>query len=92
MVECVSIGQVVRFAIHPASWQSEQRTAAAGLYLAEPDILQHIPTDRAFDWEEHLLPLLVAQDQAVYGQLVDQPVVDIRTPAAYERVKDTGLA
>lgn len=80
MVECASDGRVRRFVERPATWQSEQRTATTRLSLAEPDVLRHIPDDRPFDWEEHLLPLLIAAGEAVYGQLADGQVTDLRTP------------
>jgi len=92
MVECESGGRVLRFVQHPATWLSEQRTAAIGLYIAEPAVLDHIPTDRPFDWEDHLLPLLVARGDAVFGQILDGPVLDICRSGVYDSVKDAGLA
>ena len=82
----------MRFVQHPATWLSEERTAAIGLYIAEPAVLDHIPADRPFEWEDHLLPLLVARGEAVYGQILDGPVLDVGRPGVYERVKDAGLA
>jgi mannose-1-phosphate guanylyltransferase/phosphomannomutase len=91
MVECASTGMVVRFVLRPATWSSEQRTMAPGLYITEPAVLAHIPNDRRFDWEEHLVPLLVAQREPVYAQLLDGQVADLRVPHAYEEFKDTGV-
>ena len=90
VVECESGGKVIRFVRHPAQWLSEQRTVATGLYLVEPAVLEQIPTDRPFDLEDHLLPLLVTAGDAIYGQLVDGPVANIGTAGTHERVKDTG--
>jgi NDP-sugar pyrophosphorylase family protein len=81
MVECESDGKVARLVQHPAHWPSEQRTAAAGLYLMEPAVLEYIPADRTFDWEEHLLPLLVTGSAPIYGQLVDGSVLDMTSGA-----------
>ena len=91
MVECDSSGGVVRFAVKPATWASEQRTASAGIFIAEPAALDYIPDDRVFDWDDHLLPLLVAEGQPVYAQLVDGGIVDVGKASEYERVRATGL-
>jgi NDP-sugar pyrophosphorylase family protein len=91
MVECDSSGGVVRFAVKPATWTSAQRTASAGIFIAEPAALDYIPDDRVFDWEDHLLPLLVAEEQPIYAQLVDGNIVDIGKASEYERVRATGL-
>ncbi len=77
MVECDSMGEVNNFLVRPATWTSEQRTASAGLYIAEPEVFDHIPDDRRFDWEEHLFPLLVAGDHPLYGQILDGTVVEL---------------
>lgn len=90
MVECASSGEVRRFAIRPATWPSEQRTCAAGLYVAEHAVLERIPAERAFDWEEHLLPLLVAQREPVYAQLLDGSIVDLGRPDEYAAVRPSG--
>ena len=82
MVECDSMGGVVRFAVNPQSWTREQRTASAGIFVVEPEVLAHIPDDRLFNWEEHLLPLLVARGDLVYAQLLDGAVVDMNVPDA----------
>ena len=91
MVECDSSGGVVRFAVKPATWAGEQRTASAGIFIAEPAVLDYIPDDRVFDWDDHLLPLLVAEGQPVYAQLVDGGIVDVGKASEYERVRATGL-
>jgi NDP-sugar pyrophosphorylase family protein len=71
MIACNSLGKVTSVVAEPAEWWNDQRTAAIGLYLVEPPVLARIPEDREFDWELHLLPLLVAQGEAVFAQLVD---------------------
>ncbi len=76
MVECDSMGSVIRFAVHPANWTSEQHTASIGMYLVEPSVLATVPGDRPFDWEEHVLPLLVTGGERIFGQLVDGVVTE----------------
>lgn len=92
MVACDSAGRVVRFVEKPAHWNDEQRTANAGVYIVEPEVLQHIPADRPCDWGHDMFPLLIAQGAALYAQMLDGTVIDIGTPAAYERIKEYGLS
>ena len=91
MIACDSAGRVVRFTEKPASWNHEQRTANAGVYIVEPEVLQHVPTDRPSDWGHDIFPLLIAQGAPLYAQLLDGTVIDIGTHAAYEQIKEHGL-
>lgn len=91
MIACDSAGRVVRFVEKPASWNDEQRTANAGVYIVEPEVLHHVPDDRPSDWGNDLFPLLIAQGAPLYAQLLDGTVIDIGTPAAYEQIKERGL-
>lgn len=92
MVALDSAGKLTRFAEKPAQWPNDQRTANAGVYIVEPSALDLVPDDRPSDWGHDILPLLIAQGEPVYGQLVDGPLVDIGSIEVYERVRDRGLA
>ncbi len=76
MVECDSAGAVVRLAVHPTTWTDERRTASAGIFVVEPEVLARIPDDRPFDWESHLFPVLVADGDPIFAQLLGGTVVD----------------
>lgn len=91
MVALDSAGKLVRFAEKPAHWPPDQRTANAGIYIVESEALDHIPADRPSDWGADIFPLLISQGAPIYGQLVDGQLIDIGTPAIYERIKNTGL-
>ncbi|HEX6292379.1 MAG TPA: nucleotidyltransferase family protein [Herpetosiphonaceae bacterium] len=91
MIACDSSGRVVRFVEKPAEWSDAQMTSNAGVYIVEPEALQHVPADRPSDWGHDLFPLLLAAGLPIYAQLLDGAVIDIGTLAAYEQVKDTGL-
>jgi NDP-sugar pyrophosphorylase family protein len=92
MIACDSAGRVVRFVEKPASWNDEQRTANAGVYIVEPEVLQHVPADRPSDWGHDIFPLLIAQGAPLYAQLLDGTVIDIGTHAAYKQIKERGLS
>jgi len=87
MVELDSAGKLRRFVEKPAHWPEDQRSANAGIYIVEPEVLQHIPADRPSDWGHNILPLLIANGAPVYGQLVEGQLVDIGTHAIYERLR-----
>jgi mannose-1-phosphate guanylyltransferase len=91
MIACDSSGRVLRFVEKPASWNAEQRTANAGIYIVEPELVQQIPADRPCDWGHDLFPLLIAQGAPIYAQLLNGTVIDIGTTAVYERIKEHGL-
>ena len=92
MIACDSAGKVLRFVEKPARWDDEQRTSNAGVYIVEPEVLQHVPADRPSDWGHDIFPLLIAQEAPLYAQLLDGTVIDIGTPAAYEQIKERGLS
>lgn len=91
VVECDSVGRIQRWTAQVERWPSEQRTVNTGLYVAEPRVLEQLRTDQPLAWESEFLPLLVAQGEQIYGQLIDGNLVAVNTAAAYEMIKATGL-
>jgi len=90
MVE-VEDGRVLRFVEKPQAWPADQRTANAGVYIAEPDVLGWIPRDRASDWGQDVFPALLAAKQAVMATTVAGRVIDIGTPEVYARLRESGF-
>jgi mannose-1-phosphate guanylyltransferase / phosphomannomutase len=60
-------GRVERFLEKPSWGQVFSDTINTGLYVLEPEVLQHIPTDRSFDFSKELFPLLLEMGRPIYG-------------------------
>jgi len=46
-------------------------TINTGIYLLEPSVLEHIPTDRSFDFSKNLFPLLLDAHAPLYGHIAE---------------------
>jgi mannose-1-phosphate guanylyltransferase/phosphomannomutase len=60
-------GRVERFLEKPSWGQVFSDTINTGIYVLEPEVLEHVPTDRPFDFSKELFPLLLEQGQPIYG-------------------------
>ncbi|MGN6798152.1 MAG: nucleotidyltransferase family protein, partial [Gaiellaceae bacterium] len=52
-------GKVERFLEKPSWGQVFSDTINTGIYVLEPEVLEHVPTDRPFDFSKELFPLLL---------------------------------
>ena len=55
----------------------------AGVYVLEPQVLEHVPAGQPSSFERHLFPSLLASGAAVYGYEVHGYWRDLGTPIAY---------
>jgi mannose-1-phosphate guanylyltransferase / phosphomannomutase len=62
-----SDGRVERFLEKPSWSQVFSDTINTGIYVLEPEVLRHIPTDRPFDFSKELFPLLLEMGRPIYG-------------------------
>jgi NDP-sugar pyrophosphorylase family protein len=85
MIEVDSAGRVLRFVEKPAVWTGGN-VANAGVYVCEPAVLEYIPPGNS-DFGHHIIPALLAAGAAVYGHAANGYLLDIGTPAAYERAQ-----
>ncbi len=60
-------GKVERFLEKPSWGQVFSDTINTGIYVLEPEVLRHIPTDRPFDFSKELFPLLLEMGRPIYG-------------------------
>ena len=60
-------GRVERFLEKPSWGQVFSDTINTGVYVLEPEVLQHVPTDRPFDFSKELFPLLLEMGRPIYG-------------------------
>jgi mannose-1-phosphate guanylyltransferase / phosphomannomutase len=70
-------GRVERFLEKPSWSQVFSDTINTGIYVLEPEVLRHIPTDRPFDFSKELFPLLLEMGRPLYGYVFDDYWQDI---------------
>jgi mannose-1-phosphate guanylyltransferase / phosphomannomutase len=60
-------GRVERFLEKPSWSQVFSDTINTGIYVLEPEVLEHVPTDRPYDFSKELFPLLLEMGRPIYG-------------------------
>jgi mannose-1-phosphate guanylyltransferase / phosphomannomutase len=70
-------GKVERFLEKPSWSQVFSDTINTGIYVLEPEVLRHIPTDRPFDFSKELFPLLLEMGRPMYGYVFEDYWQDI---------------
>jgi mannose-1-phosphate guanylyltransferase/phosphomannomutase len=60
-------GRVERFLEKPSWGQVFSDTINTGVYVLEPEVLDHVPADRPFDFSKELFPLLLEMGRPIYG-------------------------
>jgi mannose-1-phosphate guanylyltransferase/phosphomannomutase len=64
-------GRVERFLEKPSWGQVFSDTINTGIYVLEPEVLRHVPTDRGYDFSKELFPLLLEMGRPIYGCVCD---------------------
>jgi mannose-1-phosphate guanylyltransferase/phosphomannomutase len=64
-------GRIERFLEKPSWGQVFSDTINTGIYVVEPEVLRHIPTDRPYDFSKELFPLLLEMGRPLYGFVLD---------------------
>jgi mannose-1-phosphate guanylyltransferase/phosphomannomutase len=70
-------GRIERFLEKPSWGQVFSDTINTGIYVLEPEVLRHIPTDRPYDFSKELFPLLLEMGRPLYGCVFDEYWQDI---------------
>ena len=64
-------GRVERFLEKPSWGQVFSDTINTGIYVIEPEVMRHVPTDRPFDFSKELFPLLLEMGRPIYGAVCE---------------------
>lgn len=64
-------GRVQRFLEKPGPAEVFSDTINTGIYLIEPDVLNHVPVRRSFDFANDLFPALMEKDIPIYGYVAE---------------------
>ena len=86
VVETDSDERVKRFIEKPSPDRVTTHWINAGVYLLEPEVLEHVPTNTHYMFETGLFPLLLQLGQPVYGYPFSDYWLDMGTPGKYLRL------
>lgn len=84
-------GRVERFLEKPSWGQVFSDTINTGIYVLEPEVLRHIPTDRPYDFSKELFPLLLEMGRPMYGFVLDGYWQDIGNLDQYRQANFDAL-
>jgi mannose-1-phosphate guanylyltransferase / phosphomannomutase len=84
-------GRVERFLEKPSWGQVFTDTINTGIYVLDPEVLPHIPTDRPFDFSKELFPLLLEMGRPIYGYVADGYWQDIGNLDQYRQANFDAL-
>src|SRR5580692_8005413 len=84
-------GRIERFLEKPSWGQVFSDTINTGIYVIEPEVLRHVPTDRPFDFSTDLFPLLLEMGRPLYGFVCDGYWQDIGNLDQYRQANFDAL-
>src|SRR5258708_714539 len=84
-------GRVERFLEKPSWGQVFSDTINTGIYVLEPEVLNHVPTDRPYDFSKELFPLLLEMGRPLYGFVLDGYWQDIGNLDQYRQANFDAL-
>jgi len=84
-------GRVERFLEKPSWGQVFSDTINTGIYVCEPEILRHVPSDRPYDFSKELFPLLLDMGRPLYGHVCDGYWQDIGNLDQYRQANFDAL-
>jgi mannose-1-phosphate guanylyltransferase/phosphomannomutase len=66
-------------------------TINTGIYVLEPEVLKHVPTDRPYDFSKELFPLLLEMGRPIYGYVCEGYWQDIGNLDQYRQANFDAL-
>lgn len=76
-------GKIVKFLEKPGWGEVFSDTINTGVYMMEPEVLDHIPSDREFDFSKELFPALLSGGKPLFGYHSKEYWRDIGDPDSY---------
>jgi NDP-sugar pyrophosphorylase family protein len=83
VLELAADGRVERFLEKPAPEETDSHLVNAGILMLDPQVLQRIPPDTFFSFEQGLLPTMVKEHEALYGHFDGGYWLDTGRPQHY---------
>jgi mannose-1-phosphate guanylyltransferase/phosphomannomutase len=84
-------GRIERFLEKPSWGQVFSDTINTGIYVLEPEVLEHIPDDQPYDFSKELFPLLLEMGRPLYGHVCDGYWQDIGNLDQYRQANFDAL-
>ena len=84
-------GRIERFLEKPSWGQVFTDTINTGIYVLEPEVLRHVPTDTPYDFSKELFPLLLEMGKPLYGFVCDGYWQDIGNLDQYRQANFDAL-
>lgn len=85
-------GQIVRFLEKPGWGEVFSDTVNTGIYVLEPEVLDHFAPGRKFDFSQDLFPLLLRENKPLYGLVLAGFWCDIGNLQQYLQAQYDALA
>ncbi|XVQ15341.1 sugar phosphate nucleotidyltransferase [Spirillospora sp. CA-255316] len=80
-------GRIQRFLEKPTWGQVFSDTVNTGIYVMEPEVLDHVAEGTAVDWSGEVFPKLLAEGAPLYGYVADCYWEDVGTHASYMKAQ-----
>jgi mannose-1-phosphate guanylyltransferase / phosphomannomutase len=84
-------GRIERFLEKPSWGQVFSDTINTGVYVLEPEVLEHVPTDGPYDFSKELFPLLLEMGRPLYGLAMEGYWQDIGNLDQYRQANFDAL-
>jgi mannose-1-phosphate guanylyltransferase / phosphomannomutase len=84
-------GRIERFLEKPSWGQVFTDTINTGIYVLDPEVLRHVPSDRPFDFSKELFPLLLEMGKPMAGYVAEGYWQDIGNLDQYRQANFDAL-
>jgi mannose-1-phosphate guanylyltransferase/phosphomannomutase len=80
-------GKITRFLEKPSWGEVFSDTVNTGIYILEPEVLKMFNKEEVFDFSKDLFPMILKQEQPIYGYVTQRYWCDIGDLRAYHRAQ-----
>jgi mannose-1-phosphate guanylyltransferase / phosphomannomutase len=84
-------GRIERFLEKPTWGQVFSDTVNTGIYVMEPEVLQHVPAGEEVDWSGDVFPNLLAAGAPLHGYVAEGYWEDVGTHESYRKAHADAL-
>ena len=84
-------GRIERFLEKPSWGQVFTDTINTGIYVVDPEVLRHVPSDEPYDFSKKLFPLLLEMGKPLYGYVAEGYWQDIGNLDQYRQANFDAL-